>query len=68
MIIYNILASAVKPSPSRKRSLTHGDAEDRAKKARLTAELTNSVNRLSRPRTVSAIGITYIYILHTARI
>lgn len=47
--------STIKRPSSRKRSFTHGDAEERVKRLRLTEDLAQSVNRLSRPRTTSAI-------------
>lgn len=43
--------------PGRKRSYTHSDVEDaRVKRSRLTEDLQQSVDRLSRPRTASATG------------
>lgn len=48
---------AVLSRPARKRSYTHNDVESMsAKRSRLTDDLQNSVNRLSRPRTTSATG------------
>uniref|UniRef100_A0A2A4J7Q5 Uncharacterized protein n=1 Tax=Heliothis virescens TaxID=7102 RepID=A0A2A4J7Q5_HELVI len=49
--------SASIPRPGRKRSYTHSDVDDaRVKRTRLTEDLQQSVDRLSRPRTASATG------------
>ncbi|XP_072929609.1 uncharacterized protein [Epargyreus clarus] len=47
------VSSEVRPA-GRKRSHTHNEAETRAKRKRLADDMQHSVDRLSRPRTVSA--------------
>lgn len=54
---HNLIAASV-TRPGRKRSYTQNDADDsRVKRTRLTEDLQQSVDRLSRPRTSSATGI-----------